>query len=812
MQKKNIEKELQGEAENFGERFVMAIDELPVNSLTVNQANIITVPLRDLVMFPMLPVPVQVSRETSIKAIKTAVEEGEGIFLICQTNPDEDNPSENKDFHETGVIAHVVRFINGPEGVHTLFCMPLAAARFEGLSQDKPFLRSRIKEMKKWDVVPKSKETEFNLVSRMVVETYENLLQFVDPERVGDVKFGLDGQSNIKEKIKFILVNSPLSVKERQALLDIGNEVKRVRQLLSFLDTHCQEMELRAAIAEKSQVEMTHQQKVDFLQRQIKTMQDEIAGVSEDDDVQTLRKRSEMKSWNEAAAAHFNKELAKLGRLNPHTPDYSVQYAYLDTFLNLPWDEYSQEDLSLAKIEQTLNRDHYGLKEVKERILEQMAVIKLRGDMKAPILCLYGPPGVGKTSLGKSIAEAMGREYARVSLGGLNDEAEIRGHRRTYIGAMPGRVLKAIEKAGKGNPVIVLDEIDKIGNSYKGDPSTAMLEVLDPEQNDKFHDNYLDFDYDLSKVLFIATANNLSTLSAPLLDRMEIINISGYSTEEKIEIARRHLIPKAMRDNGLGEESFTFNRNAIEYIIEHYTRENGVRQLEKKIGKVLRKLAVKKAKGESLPVKINKDSILTYLGKEEVMPEMYESNDCPGVVTGLAWTSVGGDILFIESSLSDGKGEKLTLTGNLGNVMKESATIAMQYIKANASIFRISQGIIEKKDVHIHVPEGAIPKDGPSAGITMVTSLVSSFTGHKVREKTAMTGEITLRGKVLPVGGIKEKILAARRAGITDIILSSANRKDIEEINPDYVKGMSFHYVETIYEVIRYAIPGLGLE
>lgn len=796
-----------GEADVFGDKIMMAVDGEQPRSMTLNPLDVITVPMRDTVVFPMLPVPIQISRESSVAAIEEARNQGAGIFLICQKDPKVDNPTSKNDFHATGVLAHIIRFISTPDGSHTLFAMPIVPAKLEKIVAQNPFLRARTKDMPRWGEVSKAKQHEWELAARMVVEQYEEILNYIDPEKKSNIKFGLEQQNDLRDKIKFILVNSPLTNEEQQGILDIGNELKRTRHLLSLMDIHCQEMELRAAIAEKSQVELTHQQKVDFLQRQIKTMQDEIAGVSDEDDMQSLRKRSELKKWDESTEAHFRKELAKLGRLNPSTPDYSVQYSYLDTFLNMPWQEYSEDQINLTKIEHTLNRDHYGLKEVKERILEQMAVIKLRGDMKAPILCLYGPPGVGKTSLGKSIAESLGREYARVSLGGLNDEAEIRGHRRTYIGAMTGRIIKAVEKAGKGNPVIVLDEIDKIGTSYKGDPATAMLEVLDPEQNDKFHDNYLDSDYDLSKVLFIATANNLSTLSAPLLDRMEIINISGYTTEEKVEIARRHLIPKSLREHGLEDSGITFNRNALEYVIEYYTRENGVRQLEKKIGKILRKVAVKKAKGNPIPLKINKESVTEYLGKEEITPDVYENNDCPGVVTGLAWTSVGGDILFIESSLADGKGEKLTLTGNLGNVMKESATIAMQYIKANADKLKIDKELFAKKDVHIHVPEGAIPKDGPSAGITMVTSLVSSFTGRKVREKTAMTGEITLRGKVLPVGGIKEKMLAARRAGITDVVLSKANRKDIEEIQKDYLKGMNFHYVDTIDEVIDFAIP-----
>ena len=785
----------------------VSLDGKTGRSLTINVNQVLAIPLHDAVLFPMAPAPIEVKRECSVEACRLAQERGEGVFLIAQKDPEQEHPVNKDDFYTTGVLAHVMKFSTDSNGIKTVVLMPFSPAKLKKIEKQDAVYIADVKPVDHWGDVPKKRNKEWELAVDLASERFEELLGYVENPHANEVRFDFNQQLTHFDKFRFILSASPLDFKERQRLLDEDSMEARTLDLVGMLDMHCQEFSIRKDIMEKSQQEMSQQQKVDFLQRQIKAMQEEISGVADDDDMERLRKRAEMKKWPPYASEHFKKELAKLGRFNPSSPDYSIQFTYLDTFVSLPWEDYTEDNINLKKIQATLNKDHYGLKEVKERILEQMAVIKLRGDMKAPILCLYGPPGVGKTSLGRSIADAIGREYVRVSLGGLHDEAEIRGHRRTYLGAMPGRIIKGIDKAGKGNPVFVLDEIDKIGSDYKGDPSTALLEVLDPEQNSKFHDNYLDCDYDLSKVMFIATANNLSTLSAPLLDRMEIIHISGYSTEEKVEIAKRHLIPKALKENGLGDLTLTFNKNAIEYIVEHYTRESGVRQLEKKINKVLRKIAVLKANDDEIPLKVTRDSIPKYLGKEEVMPDIYENNDFPGVVTGLAWTSAGGDILYIESSLAEGNGEKLTLTGNLGNVMKESATIALQYVKANAEKFGIDKEMLEKRNVHIHVPEGAIPKDGPSAGITMVTSLVSSFTGRKVREKTAMTGEITLRGKVLPVGGIKEKMLAAKRAGITDVVLCSANRKDIEEIPQEYLKGMSFHYVDTIEDVIAFALP-----
>ena len=573
-----------------------------------------------------------------------------------------------------------------------------------------------------------------------------------------------------------------------------------------MLDTAYQMLQLKVDIQERTREDLTRQQRDQFLQQQLRAIKEELGDIPEESDEAELSARADKMLWSEDAQSHFEKELKKLGRFMASTPEYGIQYTYLDTILSLPWDKKKDTPIDLMKVEETLNRDHYGLDKIKDRILEQVAVMKLRGDMKAPILCLYGPPGVGKTSLGKSIAEALGRDYSRISLGGLHDEAEIRGHRRTYIGAMPGRIISALQKTESNNPVIVLDEIDKISKDIKGDPASALLEVLDPEQNSRFHDNYIDVDYNLSDILFIATANTLDPIAAPLLDRMELLEVSGYVPEEKIEIGKRHLLPKALEDLGFDKEDVSISDEGFKFMLEHYTRESGVRQLDKAIRRLLRRLARLKATEKPLPEIIGAPEVRDILGKEAHVGEIYDGNDFVGVVTGLAWTATGGEILFIESSLSKGNGEKLTLTGNLGDVMKESATIALQYVKAHADELGIDQVMFKENNVHIHVPEGAIPKDGPSAGITMVTSLVSAFTGKKVRERVAMTGEMTLRGKVLPVGGIKEKILAAKRAGITDIVLSAENRRDIEEIDQLYLNRVNFHYVNNIAEVIDYAI------
>ena len=621
-----------------------------------------------------------------------------------------------------------------------------------------------------------------------------------------DLIFSIKNNKNVLYVVNFSCSNIPSGSAEKQQLLLIGDLKERAYRLLFILNREYQLVELKASIQMKTHEDINQQQKEYFLQQQIKTIQEELGGNINELEIKELREKASRKKWPAEVAQVFEKELRKLERLHPQSPDYSVQTQYVQNIVNLPWNEYSKDNFNLSHAQKVLDRDHYGLEKVKERIIEHLAVLKLKGDMKSPIICLYGPPGVGKTSLGRSIAEALRRKYVRVSLGGLHDEAEIRGHRRTYIGAMCGRIIQNIQKAGTSNPVFILDEIDKITNDFKGDPASALLEVLDPEQNNAFHDNYLDIDYDLSKVMFIATANNLNTISQPLLDRMELIEVSGYIMEEKVEIAAKHLVPKQMDVHGLKKGSVKFPKKTLQVIVEAYTRESGVRELDKKIAKIMRKLARKVASDEPIPTSIKLEDLYEYLGAVEYSRDKYQGNDYAGVVTGLAWTAVGGEILFVESSLSKGKGSKLTLTGNLGDVMKESAMLALEYIHAHAAQFNINEELFENWNVHVHVPEGAIPKDGPSAGITMVTSLVSAFTQRKVKKNLAMTGEITLRGKVLPVGGIKEKILAAKRAGIKELILCKENEKDINEIKPEYLKGLVFHYVSDIQQVVDLAL------
>ena len=655
------------------------------------------------------------------------------------------------------------------------------------------------------DKKPDKGDREFEaLISTIKDLTIKLLGASMEPPR--DLVMSIRNNKNNVYTVNFSCSNIPVNASEKQQLLEIDDMKERAYRLLFLLNREYQLVELKAAIQMKTHEDIDQQQKEYFLQQQIKTIQEELGGNINEQEIQSLREKAATKKWSAEVAAIFEKEVKRLERVHPQSPDYSVQAQYVQTIVNLPWNEYSKDNFNLNHAQKVLDRDHYGLEKVKERIIEHLAVLKLKGDMKSPIICLYGPPGVGKTSLGRSVAEALNRKYVRVSLGGLHDEAEIRGHRRTYIGAMPGRVIQNIQKAGTSNPVFVLDEIDKITNDFKGDPAAALLEVLDPEQNNAFHDNYLDIDYDLSKVLFLATANNLNTISQPLLDRMELIEVSGYILEEKVEIAAKHLVPKELEAHGIGKGKVKFPKKTLQAIVESYTRESGVRELDKKIAKIMRKLARKIAMGEDVPASIKPEDLYEYLGPVEYTRDKYQGNEYAGVVTGLAWTAVGGEILFVESSLSKGKGAKLTLTGNLGDVMKESAMLALEYIHAHAALFDIPEEMFENWNVHIHVPEGAIPKDGPSAGVTMVTSLVSAFTRRKVKANLAMTGEITLRGKVLPVGGIKEKILAAKRAGIKELILCSENKKDIDEIKPEYLKGLEFHYVTDIREVVELAL------
>lgn len=759
-------------------------------------------PLRNMVLFPGVALPVIIGRPKSMRLIKEAVHKKSLIGVVCQKEMGTEDPIL-EDLYTTGVIADIVRVLEMPDGSTTVILQGKKRFELNELTETDPYLSGKITVLE--DTKPDKTDREFEaLISTIKDLTIKMLGAVAEPPR--DLIFSIKNNKNVLYVVNFSCSNIPSGSAEKQQLLLIGDLKERAYRLLFILNREYQLVELKASIQMKTHEDINQQQKEYFLQQQIKTIQEELGGNINELEIKELREKASRKKWPAEVAQVFEKELRKLERLHPQSPDYSVQTQYVQNIVNLPWNEYSKDNFNLSHAQKVLDRDHYGLEKVKERIIEHLAVLKLKGDMKSPIICLYGPPGVGKTSLGRSIAEALRRKYVRVSLGGLHDEAEIRGHRRTYIGTMCGRIIQNIQKAGTSNPVFILDEIDKITNDFKGDPASALLEVLDPEQNNAFHDNYLDIDYDLSKVMFIATANNLNTISQPLLDRMELIEVSGYIMEEKVEIAAKHLVPKQMDVHGLKKGSVKFLKKTLQVIVEAYTRESGVRELDKKIAKIMRKLARKVASDEPIPTSIKPEDLYEYLGAVEYSRDKYQGNDYAGVVTGLAWTAVGGEILFVESSLSKGKGSKLTLTGNLGDVMKESAMLALEYIHAHAAQFNINEELFENWNVHVHVPEGAIPKDGPSAGITMVTSLVSAFTQRKVKKNLAMTGEITLRGKVLPVGGIKEKILAAKRAGIKELILCKENEKDINEIKPEYLKGLVFHYVSDIQQVVDLAL------
>ncbi|MEG1643307.1 MAG: endopeptidase La [Bacteroidales bacterium] len=767
----------------------------------ISNENLPILPLRNMILFPGVTLPVLVGRTSSLALIKEAYNNKHYIGVTCQKKVEMDDPGF-KDLFQTGSIAEIVKILDMPDGNTTVIIQGKRRFNLKTITQHYPYLRGEVGLLD--EINPKKNDKEFDgLVSALKDLTSEFLKNIGDQSR--ELMFALRNIENTAFLINFLCANLPIAIEQKEALLMKESVKARGLQLYTDLSKESQLMEIKAQIQSKTREDISQQQREHFLQQQIKTIQEEL-GDTQDKDIIELAEKGEKKKWSKEIKSVFDKELRKLQRLYPQSPDFSVQYNYLDTLTDLPWGKYTKDNFDLKNAQRQLDKDHYGLEKVKERIIEHLAVLKLRGDMKSPIICLYGPPGVGKTSLGRSIAKALNRKYIRMSLGGLHDEAEIRGHRRTYIGAMPGRIIQNIQKAGAANPVFVLDEIDKIGNDFKGDPSSALLEVLDPEQNNAFHDNYLDVDFDLSKVMFIATANNLSTISQPLLDRMELIDVSGYIMEEKVEIGRRHLLHKQLAEHGLKKGDIDIPKKAMEAIVEGYTRESGVRELDKKIAKIMRRIARKKGNNEEYVKKLTISDIREYLGVCEYTHENYESNEYAGVVTGLAWTAVGGEILFIESSLSKGKGEKLTLTGNLGDVMKESAVIALQYIKSHADTLNIPEEVFEKWNLHIHVPEGAIPKDGPSAGITMATSIASAFTQSKVKANLAMTGEITLRGRVLPVGGIKEKILAAKRAGIKEIILCEDNKKDIDEIQPIYLNGLNFHYVRNISEVLNIAL------
>lgn len=758
--------------------------------------------LRNTIVFPGSTLPISVGRKKSLALIRSLGKKQRYIGLVCQKDTNIEDP-EKSDLYQIGVIAEVMRVIELADNNFSIIVQ--AKKRFEWLqiTQNDPYMRATFK-LREY-VKASTEDKEFGAILDSIRDAMLHMLHMLgEPPR--ELIQTIKSEAFSDMLISYCATNLPIESHEKQDLLNINDEKEQAYRLLMILNRETQILELKMNIQMKTREDLNQQQREYFLQQQIKTIQEELGGNTQQIEIDEFRKKAKNKKWSSEVGEIFEKELQKLERLNPQSPDYSVQFGYLQTILDLPWGEYTKDNFNLKNAQKVLDREHFGMETVKERIIEHLAVLKLKGDLKSPILCLYGPPGVGKTSLGKSIAEALCRKYVRISLGGLHDEAEIRGHRRTYIGAIPGRIIQNIQKAGSSNPVFVLDEVDKIGNDFRGDPSSALLEVLDPEQNSTFHDNYLSIDYDLSKVLFIATANNLNSIPQPLLDRMELINVGGYITEEKIEIAYRHLVPKELQNHGVKKGAFVIPKPTLHKIIENYTRESGVRELNKKIAKIMRRVARKIAADEEYPKSLKVSGLKEYLGREEYSKDRYQGNEYAGVVTGLAWTAVGGEILFVESSLSRGKGSKLTLTGNLGDVMKESAMLAMEYIHSHSEELEINPDIFDNWNTHIHVPEGAIPKDGPSAGITMITSLVSMFTQRKVRPNLAMTGEITLRGKVLPVGGIREKILAAKRAGIKDIILCKENKKDIEEIKDDYLKGLTFHYISDVKEVIDLAL------
>lgn len=758
-------------------------------------------PLRNTVLFPGVVIPITVGRDKSIKLIKDAYEGSKIIGVLAQKDVHEENPTLDK-LYQVGTIARIMRMFRMPDGNTTVIIQGSKRFQVSELVHEDPYLKAKV------EILSDDKSQVSRPDFKAIVSSLKDLaLQIINesPNIPSEASFAIKNIENTSFLVNFIASNMNLPVKQKQEMLEINDLVDRSNLALKHLTNELRLLEMKNEIQDKVKTDLDQQQREYFLNQQLKTIQDELGHNTYEEDLDEMRQKAEKKKWTEAVKETFDKELARLQRMNPQVAEYTVQRNYLELMLELPWGEFTKDKFDLKRAKKILDRDHFGLDEVKERILEHLAVLKIRGDLRSPIICLYGPPGVGKTSLGKSIAESLGRKYVRMSLGGLRDEAEVRGHRKTYIGAMPGRIVQNLRKAESSNPVFVLDEIDKIGASQHGDPSSAMLEVLDPEQNQEFYDNYLEVGYDLSKVLFVATANSLASIQPALRDRMEIIEINGYTMEEKVEIAKKHLLPKQLKDHGLKKEHLQIGKRELEFVVDGYTRESGVRGLEKKIAKLVRHAAKSVAMEEEYSPKMTKAEIISVLKAPRFERDRYQGNDVAGVVTGLAWTQVGGDILFIESSLSPGKG-KLTITGNLGSVMKESAVIAMEYLKSHCDEYDIDPDVFDRWNVHIHVPEGATPKDGPSAGITMLTSLASLFTQRKVKNKLAMTGEITLRGKVLPVGGIKEKILAAKRADIKDVILCKDNMKDIEEIRPDYLKGLTFHYVDKMEEVLAISL------
>ncbi len=778
-------------------------DDQDGSNFQLNAGEILPIlPLRNMVLFPGVLLPVAVARPKSLKLVRSVYEAEKPIGVCTQVDKNVEEP-EIADLYPMGVAAKIVRIFEMPDSSVTIILEGKKRFLLGEPAGKKNYMKAHVTTVD--EEFPDANDTHFIALVSNIRDTAIKIIN-----NIGNVPqeatFALRNIDSPIALVNYICVNFGIALSEKQKLLEINKMEERAYQLLELLNKEAQLLEIKMSIQDKAKEDIDRQQREYFLQQQMQTIQKELGGFSPEKDVAEFRERAKQKKWDAKVAEQFDKELGKLERMSQHAPDYSVQLNYIETMLSLPWNEYTEDNFNLKHAQKVLDHDHFGMENVKERILEYLSVLKLKGDMKSPIICLYGPPGVGKTSLGKSVAGALDRQYVRMSLGGLHDEAEIRGHRRTYIGALPGRIIQNLQKAKAANPVFVLDEIDKLSADYKGDPASALLEVLDPEQNNAFHDNFLDTDFDLSKVLFIATANNINNIPRPLLDRMEMIEMNGYLLEEKIEIARRHLIPKELENHGVKPEQLRFGKTVIKQIIDDYTRESGVRELNRQIQSIIRKVVKKIAMEEEYNISLTAEDVKTFLGAPRFSRDKYEGNDYTGIVTGLAWTQVGGEILFIECSLSPSKTPKLTLTGNLGDVMKESAILALEYIKSHAKELDIDADLFETNSVHIHVPEGAIPKDGPSAGITMTTAMVSALKQRKVRKHLAMTGEITLRGKVLPVGGIKEKILAAKRAGITDIVLCVDNRKDVEEIKPIYVKGLTFHYVRDIMEVIDFAI------
>lgn len=756
--------------------------------------------LKNTVLFPGVVIPITAGRNRSIKLLEEAHREKKIIGVVAQKNAKIDVPTP-EDIHKVGTVARILKMLKMPDGNTTVILQGVKRFEWTEMTQTEPFFKANIITLE--EKKPTARNKEYQATIESIKDLALKIIE-IHPSLPSEASLAINNIESATFLVNFVSSNLSLNIKDKQNLLEFNNLKERATEILKLMGIELQKLELKNVIQSKVRQDLDQQQKEYFLHQQMKTIQEELGGVSSETEIEEMRQRAKDKNWNKETKEHFDKEIKRLTRLNPQMPEHSIQRNYLEFMLDLPWNEYTQDDFDLRKAQKILDRDHFGLEDIKERIIEYLAVLKLKGDMNSPIICLYGPPGVGKTSLGKSVAEALNRKYIRMSLGGLHDESEIRGHRKTYIGAMPGRILQSIKKAGSSNPVFILDEIDKMGRSNHGDPSSAMLEVLDPEQNISFYDNYLEQGYDLSKVFFIATANNIADIPMALRDRMEMVNIAGYTIEEKVEIAHKYLVPKQLEEHGLAKKDLSISKKNLEFLVESYTRESGVRKLEQQIAKIIRNTAKKVAMEEEYTTSISNEMIREILGPGRVRGK-YESNEVSGVVTGLAWTRVGGDILFIESILSKGKGT-LSITGNLGTVMKESARIALEFTKAHAKDFNIDEDIFEKYNIHIHVPEGATPKDGPSAGIAMLTSIVSSFTQRKVKARLAMTGEITLRGKVLAVGGIKEKILAAKRANIKEIILSVENEKDILEIKEEYIKGLKFHYVEDMMEVLEIAL------